>query len=61
MPNMSYCRFENTYNDMIDCVGALEQGVYPQSNDEKEAAKYITNLCKRYIRAYENMELEVER
>ena len=20
MKNMSYCRFENTYNDLIDCV-----------------------------------------
>jgi|LakMenE01Jun11ns_1017448.scaffolds.fasta_scaffold7430869_2 hypothetical protein len=61
MANMSYCRFENTYNDMLACVGALEQGDYPQSNDEKEAAKYIVNLCNRYIRAYENMELDLER
>jgi len=24
MPNMSYCRFENTVNDMADCVSAIE-------------------------------------
>jgi hypothetical protein len=46
---------------MLACVGALEQGDYPQSNDEKEAAKYIINLCNRYVRAYENMELDNER
>jgi hypothetical protein len=23
MPNMSYCRFENTYNDLRDCMSAL--------------------------------------
>ena len=23
MPNMSYCRFENTYNDLIDCIENL--------------------------------------
>ena len=24
MPNMSYCRFENTVNDMNDCLNAIE-------------------------------------
>ena len=24
MPNMSYCRFENTVNDMQDCLNAIE-------------------------------------
>jgi hypothetical protein len=61
MANMSYCRFENTSIDLRDCVNALEEGDYPGSDDEKQAAKYIVNLCNRYIRAYENMELDIER
>ena len=24
MPNMSYCRFENTVNDINDCLNAIE-------------------------------------
>ena len=23
MANMSYCRFRNTYNDMMDCIDAI--------------------------------------
>ena len=26
MPNMSYCRFENTANDLGDCVKAIQNG-----------------------------------
>ena len=25
MPNMSYCRFQNTYRDLHDCTNALEE------------------------------------
>jgi len=24
MPNMSYCRFENTYNDFLDCINNID-------------------------------------
>ena len=30
MPNMSYCRFENTVNDMQDCLYAIE---YDETDD----------------------------
>ena len=26
MPNMSYCRFENTVMDVKDCINAIEDG-----------------------------------
>ena len=26
MPNMSYCRFENTYKDLIDCLENIHVG-----------------------------------
>lgn len=27
MPNMSYCRFENTASDMYDCLSALYEAI----------------------------------
>ena len=36
MANMSYCRFENTYNDLLDCLENIEfeaekkEGHYPE-------------------------------
>ena len=31
MANMSYCRFENTYRDLVDCHHAL---LHEEANDE---------------------------
>lgn len=28
MPNMSYCRFENTYNDLMDCYNNMEKSTF---------------------------------
>jgi len=58
MANMSYCRFENTSIDLRDCVNALEEGDYPESDYEKQAAKCMIDLCKRYVQAYENIDLD---
>lgn len=33
MKNMSYCRFENTYNDLIDCIENMSK---ESSNDRDE-------------------------
>ena len=33
MANMSYCRFENTYHDLQDCLDNLNQ---PASNERDE-------------------------
>lgn len=34
MGNMSYCRFENTANDLADCVSAINSGeVFDLSSD----------------------------
>ena len=52
MSNMSYCRFENTFRDLEDCVDALVD-----NNDlsEREAnfAHRMRNLCEEYLDAYE--------
>ena len=33
MANMSYCRFENTYNDLIDCIENMD---YEAGNERDE-------------------------
>ena len=38
MSNMSYCRFRNTEADLDDCILALQEVNFPQSQDECRAA-----------------------
>lgn len=49
---MSYCRFENTFRDLEDCVDAL---VDNDDLSEREAnfAHRMRNLCEEYLDAYE--------
>lgn len=50
MANMSYCRFENTYNDLHDCVDALENESFEDlSASEQQFAKEMRELCERYL------------
>lgn len=61
MANMSYCRFENTYGDLADCVnafrGVLENGE-PISKREWRKAESMKALCEEYIELWEMMEEE---
>lgn len=45
MPNMSYCRFRNTHEDLADCLDALEQG-QDLSVEECQAA---VQMFKRFL------------
>ena len=49
MSNMSDCRFENTYNDFLDCLDALRQYL-PLSEGEYRAAyrmiRHFLCFCK---------------
>ena len=54
MANMSYCRFENTYSDLADCVGALEERD-ELSERELIYADLMYDMCVDYIRAYNNI------
>ena len=64
MPNMSYCRFENTYNDLQDCLTAIEELTEsyadgepdPLSRHEESYRLDIYNLCKSYMEACEELE-----
>ena len=41
MANMSYCRFENTYRDLMDCLNALQNGADGLSDRELNYASRI--------------------
>ncbi len=43
MPNMSYCRFENTTRDMQDCLDAIEDG------DTKELSRYEATALRHFL------------
>ena len=50
MPNMSYCRFENTVNDMNDCLNAIEdREVNDLSDYELRALKEFLELGKAIV------------
>ena len=53
MANMSYCRFENTYNDLIDCIENLNE---PASNERDE--RYRKRLIELMIDTVESGEAE---
>jgi hypothetical protein len=47
MPNMSYCRFENTLKDLRDCYDALsENGFEDLSESERRYAIRMVQMCK---------------
>lgn len=61
MANMSYCRFQNTYRDLQDCVSALnDNGADSLSDDELAAAKMMMQLCDRLQSFYDEVLDEVE-
>jgi len=43
MPNMSYCRFQNTLNDLRDCQEHIEDK--DLSKDELQAKHTLIDLC----------------
>ena len=56
MPNMSYCRFENTVSDLRDCEQALNEisgNIDELSDTERRAAVSIIKICHRIAEDYE--------
>ena len=43
MSNMSYCRFQNTFSDLYDCVNAIGDIIAGDPPDGME------DLCRRYL------------
>ena len=57
MPNMSYCRFENTVMDIRDCINAIEEG------DTDELSSYEVNALSSFLdlaRKITNLEYDIE-
>lgn len=57
MANMSYCRFENTYRDLMDCYGHIEDEL---SETEERYRKRLILLCRHIADCFdddENMEV----
>lgn len=64
MPNMSYCRFENTSNDIQDCIDALEeenwdfeQMIVDASDTEAEGMRDFVRLCREVTEAFADEEI----
>ncbi len=53
MSNMSYCRFQNTYGDMVECLDALKQE-YDLSSEEYHAA---VGMFKEFLRFCRDVEI----
>ena len=57
MPNMSYCRFENTVHDMQDCIYAIEEGDTSElSSSEIRALEEFLDLAREIT----NIEYDIE-
>lgn len=54
MPNMSYCRFENTYRDLVDCETALSDGG-KLSDQEAGYAFRLVKLCQMIVEQFDDM------
>jgi len=50
--NMSYCRMENTYHDLVDCSENWDV----ESDSELIHRKKILELCKKIIMYYDEEE-----
>jgi hypothetical protein len=53
MSNMSYCRFENTYSDLEECLEALQNdGLENLSESELLFAKQLIETCDYISQRY---------
>ena len=46
MPNMSYCRFENTLTDLKDCLRALENRDVSSASERKRAKDMLFEMAE---------------
>jgi len=59
MANMSYCRFNNTWLALKDCIQAMEDGYNFEdmdlSKDEFQNMKAMYSLCTDFISEFERL------
>jgi hypothetical protein len=53
MANMSYCRFENTFNDFYDCYSAVKEmiSIKELSPSEREYMLSLAEMARRFVNA----------
>ena len=57
MANMGYCRFENTYRDLRDCLLALKNGAADNlSESELKYALWMMGDCEDMLNYKEELE-----
>ena len=56
MPNMSYCKFENTYKDLKDCCEDITSS--DLSPDEARYRKKLVYLCRDIVDEFDSYEGE---
>ena len=49
MPNMSYCRFQNTFQDLRDCSQHLWDSDEEIGYDEAKARRNLVELCRDIV------------
>jgi hypothetical protein len=59
MANMSYCRIQNTVNDLDDVVFALESGD-PMNPDDLARLPRLVELCKQLIEVSARAEVDID-
>ena len=55
MSNMSYCRFQNTLNDLMDCYDNWDSELDDDrslSNEEVQARKRLLEICEQIVDDY---------
>ena len=61
MGNMSYCRFENTYRDLKDCLNDMNStDFYELSETEQNYRNKIVEMCKQIAEQFEVEEEIIE-
>lgn len=62
MPSMSYCKFENTSNDLGQCLDAMEEANSIDDLDlnqyEQDAFRSMYDMCKQYVEEYKRLAAE---
>lgn len=59
MANMSYCRFRNTYNDMMDCLDAIYDNE-ALSDDEFIACQNMFEKILEFLEDYDICEVDYD-
>ena len=63
MGNMSYCRFENTSGDLIDCREAIENGEMSveMSQHERDGLEILLDACEEIYHLKDDIEDALKR